>query len=134
LQQEATFKIKSYSRLDIRENRGLNDALLAIRNGTVLSGYFRISRNYFYLKPGEIYHYDDTRPYLSPIYSLPASHVVMMIGSGVTNTSTELPSEDLQKQKDIHLNFQNSAGKLFGDGGFGKIGSRSVRGLYQMKV
>ncbi|KAM0928933.1 hypothetical protein ACQ4PT_001913 [Festuca glaucescens] len=132
--EETCFKIKSYSRLDIKENKGMDDAVLSIRNGTVLSDYFRISQNFFSLKPGQIYHYDKTKPYISLLYSIPASHVVMMIGSGVTDTSTELPSGDLQHEKDIHLNFQNSAGKMFGDGGFGKIGSRSVRGLYQMKV
>ncbi|XP_037437517.1 uncharacterized protein LOC119304912 [Triticum dicoccoides] len=130
------FKLKSYSRIDINENEGegLKVAVRDVRAGTVFLIYFRISRNYFTLKPGEIYHYDATKAYVSPSFSIPASHVVMMIGSGDTAICTELPNGGTQCENSVHLNFQNSAGKLFGDDGFGKVGSSSVKGLYKITV
>lgn len=128
------FKLKSYSRLEINDNGGMSVAARAVVDGTVFLIHFRVSRNYFTLKPGEVYHFDANNAYLSPSSFIPASHAVMMIGSGDTHIYTELPSGDIQHEKSVHVNFQNSAGKLFGDGGFGKIGSSSVRGLYQLTI
>ena len=73
------FKLKSYSRIDINENEGegLKVAVRDVRAGTVFLIYFRISRNYFTLKPGEIYHYDATKAYVSPSFSIPAEPAVV---------------------------------------------------------
>ncbi|KAM0915362.1 hypothetical protein ACQ4PT_010903 [Festuca glaucescens] len=123
LQPEVTdiFNVKSCSKLEIKENEDMRIALATLDAGSVLAGNYRVSRNYFSLNPGEVYHYDSKMPYLSPRSSLPYAHAVMMIGSG-----TEV--------RKVHLNFQNSAGSLFGDNGFGKVGSSSVRGLHIIRV
>ncbi|KAM0915363.1 hypothetical protein ACQ4PT_010903 [Festuca glaucescens] len=115
------FNVKSCSKLEIKENEDMRIALATLDAGSVLAGNYRVSRNYFSLNPGEVYHYDSKMPYLSPRSSLPYAHAVMMIGSG-----TEV--------RKVHLNFQNSAGSLFGDNGFGKVGSSSVRGLHIIRV
>ncbi|VAH73396.1 unnamed protein product [Triticum turgidum subsp. durum] len=128
------FKLKSYSRLEINENGGMSVAARAVVDGTFFLMHFKVSRNYFTLKPGQVYHFDANNAYLSPSFLIPASHAVMMIGSGDTHIYTELPSGDIQHEKSVHVNFQNSAGKLLGDDGFGKIGSSSVRGLYQLTI
>lgn len=109
----------------------MSAALSTMAAGCVYSGNYRISRNYFRLKPGEVYHYDPTDPYLNPKTSLPYAHAVMMVGSGLE--VTKLVNGGIMK-KQVHLNFQNSAGDLFGDKGFGKVGSNSVRSLYRMTV
>ncbi|KAM0897287.1 hypothetical protein ACQ4PT_022651 [Festuca glaucescens] len=122
------FKVKSCSKLEIKEAEDMGSALISLAAGNVYVGTYRVSRNYFSLKPGEVYHYDRTIPYLNPRSSLPYAHAVMMIGSG-----TELTKLSNQGRK-VHLNFQNSSGNLFGDNGFGKVGSSSVRSLHRITV
>jgi senataxin len=122
------FKVKSCSKLEIKEAEDMGSALISLDAGNVFVGNYRVSWNYFSLKPGEVYHYDGTIPYLNPRSSLSYAHAVMMIGSG-----TELTKLSNQGRK-VHLNFQNSSGNLFGDNGFGKVGSSSVRSLYRITV
>jgi senataxin len=122
------FNVKSCSKLEIKEAEDMGTALSSLAAGNVFVGTYRVSRNYFSLKPGQVYHYDRRMPYLNPRSSLPYAHAVMMIGSGTE--LIKLPN----RERKIHLNFQNSAGNLFGENGFGKVGSSSVRSLYSITV
>ena len=102
--------------------------LCTLAAGNVFLGTYRKSHNYFYLKPGQVYHYDRTTPYLNPRSYMPYSHAVTMIGSG------EEFAKSPNRETKVHLNFQNNAGHLFGDNGFGKVGSSSERNLYRIIV
>ncbi|KAF0896794.1 hypothetical protein E2562_028092 [Oryza meyeriana var. granulata] len=108
--EDRLFKIASYGKVDIDEPQTIRSLLEA---GNIMVGHFRVSRNYFYLKPGEIYMYDKTRPYIHAKSNLPVSHAVMVIGDGrkpmapaANGTSQPLYNE--------HVMIQNSEGKRFG--------------------
>ncbi|GJN37103.1 hypothetical protein PR202_gb26027 [Eleusine coracana subsp. coracana] len=78
-ESERLFKIKSHERLNanrVEETESLLD------HGDIMVGTFRVSRNYFRLKPGEPYIYDKNIPYTHPKSGLPASHAAMVIGMG----------------------------------------------------
>uniref|UniRef100_A0A0E0MHP3 Uncharacterized protein n=1 Tax=Oryza punctata TaxID=4537 RepID=A0A0E0MHP3_ORYPU len=108
---------------DIPSGRRKHNAWLAI---------FRLSYNYFYLKPGEVYMYDETKPFIHPKSNLAATHALMMIGIGKKqskwNEKTKLPVFRR------HMVMQNSEGKRFGMDGIGRISKNSVRGLYRIQV
>lgn len=117
--QDCVFKISSYKRLD--REREFHDLL---KEGNILVIHFRVSWNFFYLRPGEIYQYDEKTPIIHAKSGLPASHAVMMLGTG------RGPNPDPQR----HVLIQNSEGVLFGIGGVGKVSRDSVKGVYQIII
>ncbi|XP_052137433.1 uncharacterized protein LOC127755841 [Oryza glaberrima] len=125
----SNFRIKSHTQLPIKEDQGIKTVFDTVKDGKFLVAHFRISENYFSLRPGEIYHFDRHKPYLHPVSFLPASHAVMIIGLGKTMTKVKNILE-----RSIHLNLQNSAGSLFGENGCGYVGLESIRGLYQLDI
>ncbi len=95
--------------------------------GNIMVGHFRVSRNYFYLKPGEIYSYDKRVPYIHAKSNLPVSHAVMVIGDGRHREPMASAANDRE-----HVMIQNSEGKRFGIDGLGRVDKLSFRGLYQI--
>ncbi|KAL6637249.1 hypothetical protein ACP70R_024821 [Stipagrostis hirtigluma subsp. patula] len=84
--QERLFKIESYELVDAEEE-GKAESLPEA--GNIMIGTFRVSRNYFYLKPGETYKYDKSIPYIHAKSGLPGAHAVMVIGHGKKQPSPE---------------------------------------------
>jgi senataxin len=110
----------------LKENRvQFSDIKNHLRSGRMLACHFRLSTNYFYLKPGECYEFDETKAYIHPISDMPASHAVMGTGFGV------LPSVSRGKQL-AHVTMQNSEGLRFGYDGSGTVMRQSLRGAYTM--
>jgi senataxin len=129
--QTRLFKIESYEKLDAdaaEETESLVEA------GNIMVGTFRVSRNYFYLKPGETYAYDASIPYIHPKSFLPASHAVMVIGHGKQPPTTTAEGTSEAACWPRHVNFQNSYGRRFGVNGFGRLARRSLRQLYKITV
>ncbi|KAL6654575.1 hypothetical protein ACP70R_008040 [Stipagrostis hirtigluma subsp. patula] len=117
------FKISSYVFVDPNKTEDVRDIL---ENGGIMVGYFRLSRNYYSLRPNQVYVFDEERPIIHPKSELVASHVVMMIGIGHRQTGVRRFSR--------HMAMQNSEGKVFGINGFGRVGKKTVRGLYRIEV
>uniref|UniRef100_A0A0D9XUS6 DNA2/NAM7 helicase-like C-terminal domain-containing protein n=1 Tax=Leersia perrieri TaxID=77586 RepID=A0A0D9XUS6_9ORYZ len=127
--EDSIFKISAYNRVnvDVPEN-----IISLLENGNVMIGCFRLSYNYFYLNPGQIYCYDQSKPYIHPKSNIPASHAVVVIGHG-----KRLMGHDKGANKTIirrHVAIQNSEGKRFGFDGTGRVYRRSLRQLYQLKL
>ncbi|CAO2144958.1 unnamed protein product [Urochloa humidicola] len=77
------FKIKAYGTMNPNDT----DAVTArLEEGGILIGHFMLSRNYYRLRPGEVYVYDPDTAIRHPISGLPASHAAMMIGIGHQQT------------------------------------------------
>nr|TKW40193.1 hypothetical protein SEVIR_1G230100v2 [Setaria viridis] len=124
------FKIESYEKLDVKAEEETESLVEA---GNIMIGTFRVSRNYFYLKPGETYVYDVSIPYIHPKSFLPASHAVMVIGHGKQPlTATAEGTSEAARPR--HVNIQNSYGRRFGVNGFGRVSRCSLRGLYKITV
>lgn len=112
------------------EKKGLDfsDIKKHLRSACMMACYFRVSPNFFYLKPGDCYEYDEKNPYIHPKSGLPVSHAVMGIGFGM------LPSPVPKGKTQTTIIFQNSAGSVFGFDGIGKVRKQSVRGAYIMNA
>ncbi|KAL6654461.1 hypothetical protein ACP70R_007926 [Stipagrostis hirtigluma subsp. patula] len=130
--RERLFKIESYELVDAEEE-GKAESLLEA--GNIMIGTFRVSRNYFYLKPGETYKYDKSIPYIHAKSGLPGAHAVMVIGHGKQQPSPE-EAKGTSGQSILlrHVHFQNSEGRRFGIDGFGRVFRCSLRGLYHVTL
>ncbi|KAK1648046.1 hypothetical protein QYE76_065851 [Lolium multiflorum] len=125
--EDRIFKISSYSLLkpmDVKKN------MARLMRGDIMPCHFRLSRNYFYLQPGEVYQYDEKCPYIHKKSGLPVSHAVMMVGGGIL----PLPHAVDDPQARFHTIFQNSEGETFGIGGRGKVLTCSLKGLYHVRI
>ncbi|GJN25755.1 hypothetical protein PR202_gb13625 [Eleusine coracana subsp. coracana] len=98
-----------------------------LENGNILVGSFRLSMNYYNLRPGEVYVYDEKKPIKHPKSNLLASHAVMMIGIGYAKIPC--PMSYFR-----HMCMQNSEGQLFGINGLGRVAKNSVTALYQIEL
>jgi senataxin len=125
-EQERLFKLESYERVDATLKAEEAEAL--VEAGSIMACNFRLSRNYFRLKPGEVYVYDRRFPYIHPISDLPVSHAVTVIGHG--GQPRPPPAEGQVR----HVHVQNSEGKRSGDDGFLRVARDSVRGLYRLTL
>ncbi|BAT15063.1 Os11g0648500 [Oryza sativa Japonica Group] len=126
--EEALFRISAHNRVDAAEPENLR----SIEDGNVMVGCFRLSYNYFYLKPGEVYWYDKSKPYVHSRSNLPAAHAVMVIGHGKRMMDRgEGTSNNVVRR---HVVIQNSEGKRFGFDGTRRVLRRSLTHLYQMKI
>jgi senataxin len=102
-----------------------------LMRGNIMPCHFRLSRNFFYLQPGEVYEYDRKHPYIHWKSDLPVSHAVMMVGGG------KLPLPHAVQgtpQDQVHIMMQNSQGETFGIGGRGKVLLSSLGGLYLVSI
>jgi senataxin len=131
-------KISAYK---IIKTKGMDATKLTavLKRGNIMPSSFRISRNYFYLRPGEVYSYDEKLPYIHSKTDLRASHAVMTIGTGHEDDQTEVGNEDAQVEtqetkKLRHIVMQNSEGNLFGVDGKGRVDQNSIRQLCLLKV
>uniref|UniRef100_A0A0E0MHP9 DNA2/NAM7 helicase-like C-terminal domain-containing protein n=1 Tax=Oryza punctata TaxID=4537 RepID=A0A0E0MHP9_ORYPU len=127
------FKIASYEKVGINKPQKVRCLLEA---GNIMVGHFRVSRNYFYLKPGEIYSYDKSMPYIHAKSNLPVSHAVMVIGDGrepMASAANGTCSSELPLYRE-HVMIQNSEGKRFGIDGLGRVDKLSFRGLYHITL
>ncbi|TVU02615.1 hypothetical protein EJB05_29700 [Eragrostis curvula] len=97
-----------------------------LKTGKVMIGNFRLSRNFFNLNPRKVYEFNARRPVVNPKNKLVRSHAIMFVGV--------LPSESSENEiaEQSELVYQNSAGKLFGEGGFGIVKFSSAKGFYQL--
>jgi senataxin len=93
--------------------------------------HFRLSRNYFYLQPGEVYQYDEEHPFIHPTSGMPVSHAVMMVGGGQLPLPHAVQGTPRFR---VHTIMQNSEGETFGFGGRGKVLTRSLKGLYRVMI
>ncbi|TVU02630.1 hypothetical protein EJB05_51872, partial [Eragrostis curvula] len=118
------FKISAYAEVDIKNTEAMKKLF---KEGNVLIGTFKLSMNYFNLKPGEVYIYDKMKPFKHPKSGLTASHAVMMIGLGLTKTLR--PNKYFR-----HLGMQNSEGRLFGINGLGRVAKNSLKDLYRIEL
>ncbi|TVU40495.1 hypothetical protein EJB05_13962, partial [Eragrostis curvula] len=123
------FKIRSYDKVDVSDPESI---ATRVRKGNIMVCHFRLSRNYFYLKPKEPYWDDETKPFISSKTLKLASHAVMTIGDGKRTIHPANSSGKTSVRR--HVDFQNSEGKRFGIDGLGKVLRRSVRGMYEMKI
>uniref|UniRef100_A0A0E0J507 DNA2/NAM7 helicase-like C-terminal domain-containing protein n=1 Tax=Oryza nivara TaxID=4536 RepID=A0A0E0J507_ORYNI len=126
--EEALFRISAHNRVDAAEPENLR----SIEDGNVMVGCFRLSYNYFYLKPGEVYWYDKSKPYVHSRSNLPAAHAVMVIGHGKRMMDRGGGTSNNVVRR--HVVIQNSEGKRFGFDGTGRVLRRSLTHLYQMKI
>uniref|UniRef100_J3N9W9 Uncharacterized protein n=1 Tax=Oryza brachyantha TaxID=4533 RepID=J3N9W9_ORYBR len=130
--QDRLFKISSYEKVvDVDDSQKVRSLLEA---GNIMVGYFRVSRNYFYLKPGEIYMYDKTRPYIHAKSNLPVSHAVMVIGDGRKPTASAANETSQLPTYNEHVMIQNSEGKRFGIDGLGRVDKPTLRRLYKITL
>ncbi|TVU03933.1 hypothetical protein EJB05_50512, partial [Eragrostis curvula] len=112
------FKILGWEYVDPANTEAVKKIL---EQGSIMVGHFRMSRNYYNLKPGQVYVDDKDQALLNPKSDQPASHAVMMIGIGRNGYFR-------------HLGMQNSEGRIFGINGLGRVAKQSVEGLYRIKV
>ncbi|TVU23816.1 hypothetical protein EJB05_26199, partial [Eragrostis curvula] len=112
------FKILGWEYVDPANTEAVKKIL---EQGSIMVGHFRMSRNYYNLKPGQVYVDDKDQALLNPKSDQPASHAVMMIGIG-------------RNVYFRHLGMQNSEGRIFGINGLGRVGKQSVEGLYRIKI
>ncbi|OEL37297.1 hypothetical protein BAE44_0001684 [Dichanthelium oligosanthes] len=84
-----------------------------LKKGGGMVVHFRVSWNYFSLRPGEEYAFDPERPMIHPKSDLVAGHAAMTIGVGHGQSTN---ADQYQ-----HMVIQNSLGKLFGIDGIGSI-------------
>ncbi|KAL6907869.1 hypothetical protein ACP4OV_002039 [Aristida adscensionis] len=117
------FSISSYASVDPTQTEAVSDIL---EKGGIMVGHFRLSRNYYSLKPRQVYVFDKNMPIMHPQSDLVAAHAVMMIGIGHRPTS---PGRFTR-----HMAIQNSEGELFGINGIGKVGKKTVQGLYRIHL
>ncbi|KAL6599627.1 hypothetical protein ACP70R_045764 [Stipagrostis hirtigluma subsp. patula] len=129
--KDRLFKIESYELVDAEEEGKLESLLEA---GNIMVGTFRVSRNYFHLKPGEPYMYDKRFPYIHAKSCLPVAHAVMVIGHGKQTPLEEVKGTSEQSILLRHVHIQNSEGRRFGIDGFGRVLRRSLRGLYHVSL
>uniref|UniRef100_A0A0E0MXI3 DNA2/NAM7 helicase-like C-terminal domain-containing protein n=1 Tax=Oryza rufipogon TaxID=4529 RepID=A0A0E0MXI3_ORYRU len=90
----SNFRIKSQPQLPIKKDQEIKTVFNTVKNGKFPVAHFRMSENFFSLRPGEIGHYDYQKPYLHPVCSLLASHAVMIIGSAMTMTEVNKRREN----------------------------------------
>lgn len=121
--QSRIIKILLYEEVEPSETVRLTKLL---EEGNIMVGHFRLSWNYFTLKPDEVYAFNEKKAFIHPKSNLVASHAVMMVGIGHQQTG---PKRFLR-----HMVMQNSEGKLFGINGIGRVRKNSVRGLYRLEV
>uniref|UniRef100_A0A0E0FMN3 Uncharacterized protein n=1 Tax=Oryza nivara TaxID=4536 RepID=A0A0E0FMN3_ORYNI len=93
-QVASNFRIKSQPQLPIKKDQEIKTVFNTVKNGKLPVAHFRMSENFFSLRPGEIGHYDYQKPYLHPVSSLLASHAVMIIGSAMTMTEVNKRREN----------------------------------------
>uniref|UniRef100_K3YL01 Uncharacterized protein n=1 Tax=Setaria italica TaxID=4555 RepID=K3YL01_SETIT len=122
--QFQVFKILSYEEVDPTNTERVERLM---EEGNMMVGHFLLSRNYFSLKPGQVYVFDKEKPFLHPKSGMAVSHAVMMIGVGHQPTAAS-------GQLEHHMVLQNSEGRLFGINGIGKVCKKDVDGLYLIKV
>jgi senataxin len=123
-ERERLFKLESYERVDATLTTEEAEAL--VEAGNIMACNFRLSRNYFDLRPGEVYVYDRLCSYIHARSGMPVSHAVTVIGHGGQETRLQGPVR--------HVHFQNSEGKRSGDDGFGRVARDLVRRLYRLTV
>jgi senataxin len=125
-ERECLFKLESYERVD--ETLTAEEAEELVEAGSIMACNFRLSRNYFRLRPGDVYVYDSRFPYIHPISGLPVSHAAMVIGHG----GQQQPPPAKGPVRHVHI--QNSEGERFGDDGFGRVDRDTVHGLYRLTL
>jgi hypothetical protein len=75
--------LSSYDRICDSKKDGADTLQIASqqpRKGNVLIGTFKMSTNYNYCKPGDIYELNPKEAILNPLTNQPSSHAVMIIG------------------------------------------------------
>ncbi|TVT98821.1 hypothetical protein EJB05_55850, partial [Eragrostis curvula] len=117
------FKILGWEYVDPANTEAVKKIL---EQGGIMVGHFRMSQNYYNLKPGQVYVYDKDQALLNPKSDQPASHAVMMIGIGRSKTVLDGYFR--------HMAMQSSEGRIFGINGLGRVAKTSVEGLYWIKV
>lgn len=123
------FKISGHEHVDPKMTETVTNLLKA---GSVMVGRFLLSRNFYSLKPGQVYVFDESKQLYHPRSGLVASHGVMMMGIGRRQTGT---AEKTGKPKYArHMAMQNSEGELFGINGTGRVGKKTVLDLYRIEV
>ncbi|CAM0152696.1 unnamed protein product [Urochloa decumbens] len=125
------YTLSSYARIYDSIKHGADTLQIASqepRKGNVLIGTFKLSMNYNYCKPGEIYEYNPKEPILHPLTDRPASHAVMVIGGIEASDKTQL------LPKEHHFVMQNSHGRYFGQNGIGRVRCSSIRHLYKVTL
>ncbi|TVU02629.1 hypothetical protein EJB05_51871, partial [Eragrostis curvula] len=122
------FKISGHELVDHSNSEAMTELL---DTGNIMVGRFRLSRNYYSLKPGEVYVYDADQQIYHPKSGLAASHGAMMIGSGRTQTKLKENGKPVYAR---HMVMQNSEGDLFGINGIGRVGKKTVTELYRIHV
>ncbi|TVU23829.1 hypothetical protein EJB05_26212, partial [Eragrostis curvula] len=122
------FKISGHELVDHSNSEAVTELL---DTGNIMVGRFRLSRNYYSLKPGEVYVYDADQQIYHPKSGLAASHGAMMIGSGRTQTKLKENGKPVYAR---HMVMQNSEGDLFGINGIGRVGKKTVTELYRIHV
>jgi hypothetical protein len=126
IQVPVAFRISSFEEYS---NNKVADICKLLEEGKAMTGYFRVSRNYFQLGPRQPYKYNDQEPILSPKSKLPATHGVMFVGfvPGMVSKEKLAVGGGITN----NLVYQNSYGKLFGESdGFGIVEPSSVKRFY----
>lgn len=121
--------ISSYARIYDARKHGpeiLGVTVEQLREGNAFIGTFKLSQNYIYYGPGDVYKYNPDLPILAPLTNKPASHAVMIVGGTETGGGRPLLHEDR------HLVMQNSHGEYFGEKGIGRVNGSSIRYMYKI--
>ncbi|KAK3120638.1 hypothetical protein QOZ80_9AG0691280 [Eleusine coracana subsp. coracana] len=108
------------------------DVTKLLEAGNIMVGRFLLSRNFYNLKPGEVYVHDKNMQLFHPKSGLPASHGVMRVSIGRRQTS--LVKETGKPKYTSHMVMQNSESELFGINGIGRVGKKTVLDLYRITV
>lgn len=118
-------KLSAYKGIvvDTKVNQSIKDVKNLLEKGNILVGSFRLSMNYYKLRPGEIYVYDEKKPIKHPKSNLTASHAVMMIGIGQS-----------KNPRYCFMGMQNSEGQRFGINGLGRVAVKSIKDLFQIEL
>ncbi|OEL15430.1 hypothetical protein BAE44_0023551, partial [Dichanthelium oligosanthes] len=98
-----------------------------LEEGNIMVGPFRLSLNYFTLKPGQVYVFDEKKAYIHPMSNLVASHAVMMVG---TRHCWIAPKRFLW-----YIVMQNSLGEAVLDRWHRQgVAKNTIQGLYRLEV
>lgn len=129
--QSQVFKISGHELVDPKNVKTVTELL---ELGNILVGRFKLSRNYYSLKPGQVYVYDKDKQIFHPKSGLPASHGVMIMGVGRRQTRWSEMTGSRKPVYTNHMVMQNSEGNMFGINGIGRVGKNSVMELYRIYV
>jgi C1A family cysteine protease len=98
------------------------EAFHKLDDAKVLVGIFGITKGYFSLKPGDVYHAPLDSAFETNAAGNKLTHAVVIVGYGVS------------PEGESYYAFQNSYGPDWGNGGFGMVTCRSIQQLYSAEV